>query len=69
MYGVVRHNGLALYTSDAIDGRDDAYNMSGTAGRRITATGALTALNRRSMAEQIGQLGALNHFVSQPSWP
>jgi arylsulfatase A-like enzyme len=63
VYGMVRHNGLALYTSDAVDGRDDAYNMSGMTGRRITATGAMTALNRRLMTDQLRQLGALNHFV------
>jgi arylsulfatase A-like enzyme len=65
VYGMLRHNGRSLYTSDAMDGRDDEFELVGTTGRRSTATAAVTALNRMWMTAQLRQLAALNHFVPQ----
>ena len=66
VYGMLRHNGRLLYASDAIDGRDDEYDLSSLTGQRVTATGAMTALNRRQMTEQLRQLASLNHFAPGP---
>jgi hypothetical protein len=66
VYGMLRHNGRLLYASDAIDGRDDEYDLNSLSGERVTATGAMTALNRRQMTEQLRQLAALNQFVPHP---
>jgi len=66
VYGMLRHNGRLLYTSDAMDGRDDAYDLLTLTGQRVTATAAITELNRRQMTEQLHQLASLNHFTAQP---
>jgi arylsulfatase A-like enzyme len=66
VYGMLRHNGRLLYTSDAMDGREDAYDLRGLTGQRVTATAAITELNRRQMTEQLRQLASLNHFTAQP---
>jgi hypothetical protein len=63
---MLRHNGRLLYTSDAMDGREDAYDLRGLTGQRVTATAAITELNRRQMTEQLRQLASLNHFTAQP---
>ena len=67
VYGMLRHNGRRLYATNAVDGRDDVYDMSGEGpGRRVAMTEASTALNRRLIREQLEELAALNHYVQQP---
>ena len=63
---MLSHNGRMLYTADAMDGRDDAYALTGNTGRRLTATAAMTARSRQLMREQLDRLAALNHFVPEP---
>ncbi len=66
VYGMLRHNGRLLYASDAMNGRDHEYDLSSLSGQRVTPTGAITALNRRHMTEQLHQLATLNHFAPRP---
>jgi hypothetical protein len=67
VYGMLRHNGRKLYAADAIDGHDDAYDMSADwPAQRIAITQAMLSLNRRLISEQLNELAALNHFTPQP---
>jgi arylsulfatase A-like enzyme len=65
VYGMLSHNGRMLYAADAIDGRDDQYELTGVTGKRTIATGAARTLNRRRIVAQLRDLAALNHFVPQ----
>jgi hypothetical protein len=67
VYGMLRHNGRKLYAADAVDGRDDAYDMSGDLkDRRIAITQGMLSLNRRLITEQLDTLAALNHYNVKP---
>jgi arylsulfatase A-like enzyme len=67
VYGMLRHNGRKLYAADAVDGRDDAYDMSDDRmDRRVAITQAMRSLNRRLITEQLDTLAALNHYDVQP---
>jgi arylsulfatase A-like enzyme len=63
VYGMLRHNGRTLYVANALDGRDEAYDLNHGPGRRMAVTPAMTALNRRLISEQVDRLAALNHFT------
>jgi sulfatase-like protein len=64
VYGMLRHDGRKLYATDAIDGRDDAYDMSDAReARRVAITEAMLSLNRRLIAEQLDELAAMNHYT------
>ena len=64
VYGMLRHNGRKLYAADAIDGRDDAYDMSDDRQvRRVAITQAMLSLNRRLISEQLDELAASNHYT------
>jgi len=64
VYAILRDNGTRLYTSDAEDARDFAFDLSGGGpGVRLALTADMTATNRRLIREQLSQLAALNHFT------
>ena len=53
-----------MYTSDAEDARDFAFDLRGNGpGVRVALTADMTATNRRLISEQLAQLAALNHFT------
>jgi hypothetical protein len=63
VYGMLRHNGRKLYTADATDGRDSAFDLSDDrTGRRVTITQATSVLNRRLIADELNTIAASNHF-------
>ncbi len=64
VYGVLRNNGTLLYTSDAEDARDFAFDLGGSGpGVQIALTADTIAENRRLIREQLSRLAALNHFT------
>jgi membrane-anchored protein YejM (alkaline phosphatase superfamily) len=67
VYGMLRHNGRFLYITDAVEGRDYAYDLAdGGLGRRVEITEAMRALNWRLIREQVEKIGAQYHFTSHP---
>jgi hypothetical protein len=63
VYGILRDNGRLLYTSDAEDARDFAFDLHGSGpGVPLALTADMTAENRRLIAGQLAGLAALNHL-------
>ncbi|HXI30355.1 MAG TPA: hypothetical protein VNG89_18080, partial [Vicinamibacterales bacterium] len=57
VYGIVRDNGRRLDVTDAVDGRDAAYDLSeGMLGRPVAQTRAMTEVTRREIRRQLGAL-------------
>lgn len=66
-YGMLRHNGRFLYITDAVEGRDYAYDLAdGGLGSRVEITEAMRSLNWRLIREQVAKIGAQYHFSPQP---
>ena len=65
VYGILRDNGRLLYTADAEDARDFAFDLAadGPAGVQLALTADMTAVNRQLIREQLSALAALNHFT------
>jgi arylsulfatase A-like enzyme len=63
VYGVLRHNGRTLYIANGVDGRDEAYDLSRSPGRRIAVARSMAAENRQLMTKQLDRLAALNGFT------
>jgi hypothetical protein len=64
---MLTHNGRRLYAADAMDGREERYDVTGNGpGRRVLLTAATTDLNRRLIMAELDRLAALNHFTPQP---
>lgn len=67
VYAMLRHNGRSLYISNAIDGRDLAYEMraDGTM-ERLTLTNVMRMVNRRLIREHIGEIA--NEYGFTPAF-
>jgi hypothetical protein len=66
VYGMLRHNGRALYIADAVEGRDYAYDLSdGGLGTRVQITEAMRALNWRLIREEVDKIAAEYKFTAQ----
>jgi arylsulfatase A-like enzyme len=67
VYGTMSGNGRKLYIADAINERDDAYELNRDAlGARVGISNADRVRNRRLIREQVAQLAALYRFTPQP---
>jgi len=63
VYGMLRQNGTRLYAVDAVDGRDNAYDLSDDGvGRRVDVTRAMTADNRQLIREALIELARQNGY-------
>jgi hypothetical protein len=63
VYATLRHNGRRLYVVDAVDGRDNAFDVSNDAvGERIEVTEAMTAEHRRLIEEELAELARENRY-------
>lgn len=63
VYGMLRHNGRALYIADAVAGRDYAYDLSdGGLGQRVEITDAMRDLNWRLIREQVTAIAQQYRF-------
>jgi len=66
VYGMLRHNGRFLYITDAVEGRDYAYDLAdGGFGTRVEITEAMRALNWGLIREQVSRIAAQYHFTPQ----
>lgn len=64
VYGMLRHNGRVLYTADAVDAREYAFDLGRDGpGTRLAITAEMTATNRRLIRDQLSALAALNHVT------
>lgn len=64
VYGMLRQNGRVLYTADAVDAREDAFDLGRSGpGTRLALTAEMTATNRRLIRDQLSALAALNHVT------
>ena len=67
VYGMLRHNGRALYIADAVEGRDYAYDLAdGGLGNRVEITEAMRALNWGLIRDQVANIAAQYHFTPRP---
>jgi len=67
VYATLRQNGRRLYVVDAVDGRDNAFDISDDAvGERVEVTQAMTAENRLLIREQLTELARQNHYPPRP---
>ncbi len=66
-YAMLRHNGRRLYVVDAVDGRDNAFDVSDAAvGERIDITDAMTSENRILIRQHLAELARQNHLAAVP---
>jgi arylsulfatase A-like enzyme len=67
VYGMLRHNGRALYIADAVEGRDYAYDLSdGGLGHRVQITDAMRELNWRLIREEVARIADQYNFNPEP---
>jgi len=58
-YGLLRHNGRALYIVDLVNGREYAFDLKEPIGVRTQVTDDMRHTNQRIMRAQIAQLASL----------
>jgi len=63
VYGMLHRNGTLLYGVDAVDGRDNAFDLTDDGvGKRIEITPALTSENRALIRDQINEFARQNRL-------
>ena len=61
VYGMLRRNGTLLYAVDAVEGRDNAFELADDGvGKRVEVTPALTAESRTRIRDQINEFARQN---------
>jgi hypothetical protein len=58
VYGAVRDNGRRLLVVDAVDGRESAFDSTGTLSERLEVTRAMIDENRRFVQQQLDRLAS-----------
>jgi len=63
VYGLLRRNGTFLYAVDAVEGRDNAFDLADDGvGRRVDLTPALTTESRMRIRDQINEFARQNNL-------
>jgi len=63
VYGLLRRNGTFLYAVDAVEGRDNAFDLADDGvGRRVDLTPALTTESRMRIRDQIHEFARQNNL-------
>jgi hypothetical protein len=68
VYGILRQNGRRMYVVDAVDGRDYAFDLTGSTGT-AAITPAMTTMNRQLIDEQLRALGSVYRYRSVTRLP
>jgi arylsulfatase A-like enzyme len=67
VYGLLRQNGTSLYAVDAVEGRDNAFDLADDGvGKRIEITPALTTDARDLIRAQLAEFSRQNDYHPRP---
>ena len=61
MFGLVSQNGRHMYVVDTADATEYALDLSAEP-RRLEVTPLMMAVNRRTIAEQVGAIAKVYHY-------